>query len=49
MDLAKFMGTSRVIKDALGRSGLTGIDMRGDADIPHLIEWDRSSHKRVKT
>jgi len=33
MDFAQFMGTPRVIKDALGRGGLTGIDMCGDADI----------------
>jgi hypothetical protein len=47
MDFAKLMGTARVIEDALGRGGLTGIDMGRDADISHPLEWDRSSHKSV--
>jgi hypothetical protein len=47
MDFAQLMGASCVIKDALGRSGLTGIDMCGDADIPHPLEWYRSGHKKL--
>jgi hypothetical protein len=39
--------TARVIKDALGGSGLTGIDMSRDADIPHPFERDHPGHKKA--
>ena len=42
MDFADLVGSARVIQDALGRGGLTGIDMGGDADISHPLERDRS-------
>jgi hypothetical protein len=33
---------ARVIKDALGRSGLTCIDVGSDADVPHPFERYRT-------
>jgi len=35
VDFPEFVRAARVIKDAFGRSGLPGVDMRGDADITH--------------
>jgi hypothetical protein len=40
MDFAELVRAPGVIKDAFGRSGLTGIDMRCDADIAHPFERD---------
>src|SRR6202042_1362554 len=42
MHLAELVGAARVIKDALGRGGLTGIDMRGNADVSHPFERYRT-------
>jgi hypothetical protein len=44
VDFAELVRAARVIKDALGRRRLTGIDMCGDADIPHPFERNRSWH-----
>jgi hypothetical protein len=38
------MALARVIQDPLGRGGLTGIDVRSDADISHPFERGGSSH-----
>ena len=38
MDFADLMRAAGVIEDALGRGGLAGIDMRGNADISVTIE-----------
>src|SRR5439155_9866999 len=35
---------TRVIKDALGRGGLSGIDVRHDPDVPGVLEFECSSH-----
>jgi hypothetical protein len=45
MDLAQLVRAPGVIKDSLGRSGLTCIDMSRDADIPHPVERYQSCHK----
>jgi hypothetical protein len=37
VDLSDAVRSSRVKKDALGRSGLAGIDVRHDADVPATI------------
>jgi len=34
--LANLVGDARVLKDSFGGGGLTGIDVRHDADIPEL-------------
>ena len=47
MDFADLVGPAGVIEDALGRGGLTGIDVRHDADISHFLEWNRACHKSV--
>ncbi len=44
MDLAHLMGDARIIKDALGRRRLPGIDVRHDADIACSFERMRPSH-----
>ncbi len=31
------VGTARVVQDAFGRGGFTGIDVRHDADIAHFL------------
>src|SRR5213075_175351 len=36
--LADFVRDTRVIKDTFGGGGLTGIDVRHDADIPEFAE-----------
>jgi hypothetical protein len=38
VDLTDLVVDAGVEEDALGRSGLTGIDVRHDADIPDLVE-----------
>jgi hypothetical protein len=38
MDFAQLVGAAGIVQDALGRSGLTGIDVSSDADIPHSFE-----------
>jgi hypothetical protein len=38
VDLTNLVGDARVEEDALGRSGLAGIDVRHDADVARLRE-----------
>jgi hypothetical protein len=38
MNLSHAMGTTGIIQDALGRSGLTGIDVGHDADVPGIFQ-----------
>jgi hypothetical protein len=38
MDLAQLVRAAGIIQNPLSRSGLTGIDMSCDADIPHSVE-----------
>jgi hypothetical protein len=45
MNLAQLVRAPCVIENPLSGSGFTGIDMCGDADIPHPFERDRSWHK----
>src|SRR5881398_1486909 len=35
---------TRVIKDALGRRGLAGVDVRHNPDVPGVFEFESSSH-----
>ncbi len=49
MDFADLVRAARVIQDALGGGGLTGIDMGRDADISHPLERYRSCHKLKAT
>ena len=44
MNFADLVRTSRVIKDAFRGGGLSGIDMSGDADVPHPFEWYSAWH-----
>jgi hypothetical protein len=44
MYLAHPMHPARVVQDALGRRGLTGIDVSHDADIPELVELRAARH-----
>jgi hypothetical protein len=39
------MDPARVEQDPLGRSGLTGIDVSHDADIPEEREWCDPGHR----
>src|SRR4051812_28679853 len=47
MDFADLVGLAGVIKDALGRRGLAGIDMRGNPDIPVHVEGSGTCHGGV--
>ena len=42
--LAQLMGLTGVEQDTLGRSGLTGIDVSHDADIPSMLKRILSCH-----
>jgi hypothetical protein len=44
VDLPNAVRPASVEKDALGRSGLAGIDMGHDADVPATLYWDLSGH-----
>src|SRR4029077_20979811 len=45
MHLSDTVRLSGIEKDALRRSGLTGIDVGHDADIPAPLRWDLSGHR----
>jgi len=45
MHFAQLVGAAGVIKDALGRSGLAGINVRHDADIAHPLDGNRTGHR----
>jgi hypothetical protein len=36
MHLTDLVGDARVIENPLGRGGLAGVDMGGDADVPQM-------------
>src|SRR6202012_3936023 len=44
MDFADLMGLAGIIENALGRGGLAGVDMRGNADIAITFERSGASH-----
>src|SRR5258708_101257 len=44
VDLTDLVGTPGVIEDAFSRSGLAGIDVGHDADVPHFLYWYRACH-----
>jgi hypothetical protein len=44
MDLADLVGLAGIIKDALGRRRLAGVDMRHDADIAVTLERMAAGH-----
>src|SRR5258708_4059888 len=44
VDLADLVGAPGVIEDAFSRSGLAGIDVGHDADVPHFLNWYRACH-----
>jgi hypothetical protein len=46
MDLADLVGLAGVVKDALGRRGLAGVDVRHDADIAITLERMAAGHDR---
>ena len=43
VDLAEFVRSTGVVKDALRRCGLAGIDVRHDADIANAVDPDLTS------
>jgi hypothetical protein len=45
--LANLVIDAGVIEHSFGRSGLTGIDMRHDADIAHPFYWCFTSHTKI--
>ena len=45
MNFADLVGTAGVVEDAFSRSGLAGIDVGHDADVPHSLDWYRTRHK----
>src|SRR5450759_1658890 len=47
MDLTDLIRDTGVVQNALGRSGLAGIDVCHDADIPRAFEWDLPSHNNA--
>src|SRR6185437_13208985 len=47
MHLADLVGAAGVIKDALGRGGLAGIDVGHDADVAVAVERRRTRHSRT--
>jgi len=42
--LSDAMRLSRIEQDALGRSGLAGIDVGHDADVSTPLQWNCSGH-----
>jgi hypothetical protein len=44
VDLSDAMRLSCVEQDALGRSGLAGIDVGHDADVSTPLQWNCSRH-----
>src|SRR6185437_6371490 len=48
VDFTDLVGSAGVIEDALGRSGLAGIDMSSDADVSHLLQWYSAWHSVKK-
>src|SRR5437667_413775 len=46
MDLADFIRTPGVVEDPLGGRGLTGVDMRHDADVSVSVEGCAACHDR---
>ncbi len=44
VDFADLMGNARIVEDALGSRGLTGIDVRHDADVARLFECCIARH-----
>src|SRR6266699_743323 len=44
VDLSDAVRSSRIEKDALRRSGLPGIDVGHDADVPAPFSWNLSGH-----
>ncbi len=48
VDLAHFVGPAGVIEDALGRRGLTRVDVRHDSDVACFFEWEVARHGSLK-
>src|SRR3978361_215218 len=44
VDLTDLVGATGVVKDALGRRRLTGVDVRHDPDVPGLLEGELTWH-----
>jgi hypothetical protein len=47
MHLTYPMEATCIVQDTLGRSGLTGIDMRHDADISQVLQRCTSGHQSL--
>jgi hypothetical protein len=47
MDFADLVGLAGVVKDALGRGGLAGIDVGHDAEVTIALERIVACHGRV--
>jgi hypothetical protein len=47
--LTDLVADAGVEEDALGGRGLTGIDVRHDADVPSAIEWCGAGHDRSRS
>ena len=47
MDLADLVGSAGVVEDALGRRGLTRVDVRDDADVASVLEIGRHDVRPV--
>jgi hypothetical protein len=44
VDLTNLVGSSGVVKDSLGCCCLTGVNVRGNADVPNEVEWVATGH-----
>ena len=47
--LTQLVGAAGVIENAFSGSGLPGIDVGHDADIPHPLDWNAAWHKRLRS
>jgi hypothetical protein len=47
MDFADLVGLAGVVEDALGRRGLSGVDMRHDTEVPVARERVFAGHWSV--
>src|ERR1017187_198490 len=49
MHFTHLMRSTGVVEDALSSSGLTGIDVGHDADVPVFLELDFSRHRLLQS
>jgi hypothetical protein len=44
MDFADLVGSAGVVQNSFRSCGFTGINVRHDADIAHLLQWNGAGH-----